>query len=182
MATLAVPLMIVSTAVSAFGSIAQGNQQKQAADAYASQLETEGGAAVALSQRAAAQRRREGRIAISDNTAQAAASGAGATDPTVAKIQGDIAGQAEYNALGELYQGKAKQASLQQEAANVRYSGSQAQKAGYWGAASSVLQGATSLYMNYGEPGFNASQPENLSQSATDYYGFLDQVHAQRYG
>lgn len=149
MAQLAAPLMIASTLVSAVGTIAAGNAADNAAQYEAEQLESRAGQERAAAQRRAIEQRRQARLVQSRQQAAAAASGAGASDPTVVDLMTGAEGEGEYRALLELYEGeeRARGATV---AANVRrFEGKQAKTASYIGAAGTILGGASTFFEKY---------------------------------
>jgi hypothetical protein len=167
---------VLGTVVSAVGTIAAGAAAARAANAQAAQQEYAARIAdqKAMQERAVAQRqafdkRREGRLATSTLVARAAASGASATDPTIIKLGGDIAGRSEYLALSDMARGE--QAGLDQEnkaalnrwqAGIARDEADTAMTSGFLRAGSSILSGANSLFGRYsgaGSGGFVGLQP-----------------------
>src|SRR3990172_2605978 len=106
MAQLAMIASLVGTAVSTVGQIQAGNAARKSANFQAAQMNQQAGQERATSQRAAIEQRRAARIAASRATALAAASGGGATDPTVLNILGDIKTEGEYNALSAMFGGE----------------------------------------------------------------------------
>lgn len=146
-------LMLSSVLASAGGSVMEGQSASAAATAEGAQAQTQALAARATSQRQAAEERRQGQLAISRAQALAAASGGGATDPTVLDITGDIAAQSEYNALSALYEGNTAASTLEYQARIKKMQASQAKTAGYIGAFSKILSGGASLYDKYGGGG-----------------------------
>lgn len=151
-----------STAMMAIGTLFSASSQLQGGDAArkmagyeAGQLRSNANNAIAASQRTALEERRKTNLLNSRVQAVAASSGGGATDPTVLNIMGDIAGQGEYNALTELYNGQSQADYLRSEAnARIR-EGKIAQSAAKTNAFSTVLSGASSLYDKYGNSGPN---------------------------
>ena len=97
MGAIALPLTLATTAlgtiVGAGGQLAAGRQQQQAEDYQATLARRNALAAEATSQRQAIAERRQAQYLGSRVRALAAASGAGATDPTVLNIEAGIAGQ-----------------------------------------------------------------------------------------
>jgi hypothetical protein len=85
---------------------AMGEYQQKVAERRAQQLEIEAGQERATSQREASEERRQVRFAQSRAQAVAAASGAGALDPSTLDVIGDLEGEAEYRALTRLYEGE----------------------------------------------------------------------------
>ena len=115
----------LSAGLSGIGTIAAGVAEKNAADYEAQQLEMKAKEETAAAQREAIDKRREGTIINSRAQALAAASGAGAgTDaPTIVKLMGKTAGEAEYNAGTSMYGGKSRAAGLRDSAKGRRASG-----------------------------------------------------------
>jgi hypothetical protein len=116
-------LELVAAAIGAAGSIASGIAQKNAADYQAEQQEAQGKEEFAASQRDADAKRREARIVQSRQQAVAAASGAGAGDPTIIRLMTQTAGQGEYNAQTALYTGEQRKRGLFDAAKATRLSG-----------------------------------------------------------
>jgi hypothetical protein len=130
MAPLAIPLMIVGAAVSFMGTIAQSNALKQQAEAEqqaanykAAEEQRLGQQQVASAQRTALDEKRKSAYVQSRLQAVSAASGGGASDPTVIKLSSDIAAQGEYNALSALYSGQSQNVALQNQANLDIYTG-----------------------------------------------------------
>lgn len=150
---LAGVVQLVGAGVGAISSAAQGRAAQKQADFQAAQLEQRAGQERAQAQRVAEDKRREASILASNLRAAAGASGGGVTDPTVSKLEADIAGQGEYNALAALFNGEEQALSNETQAAAARVSGKTARKAGYLGAASDLLSGAANsatMFMKYG--------------------------------
>lgn len=170
---MADPLTIAIGAV-AGGTILSASAQMQAADAAeaqgqaaqtsayyeADQLEAQAGQERAASQRDMLENRRRERIVQSNLQAAAAASGGGATDPTVGRLASDIAVEGQYRALTDLYRGEERAIGLENKAAARRYEGDVGYMSGKaraastrTGAVSSIFSGAAqgaSLYAKYG--------------------------------
>ena len=157
MAEAAIPLMAVGTIVSASSTIAGGQAQSQYAQAegaahdYTAQadrnqaeiLRVQAGQERAASQRDAARERRNQRLLESRAQAVAAASGGGASDPTVTKVISDIAGEGTYRALGALYTGEDKARGLEAAAYdNDTAAGLEDYKSGLSGWESKLLEQA----------------------------------------
>lgn len=160
-----------STLIGAYGDLKQGYGDKSAYNAAAKNATAEnafqnaalakyGVAAQATSQRAAIEQNRQAGIAESRAVAVAAGSGAGASDPTVAKLVGNIAGRGQYNALTALYNGDSESDYYKNVAMANDYN-TKAKVAGYktaadtgpaWDkAAGTILSGASSFLKKYGE-------------------------------
>jgi hypothetical protein len=115
----------IGSVVSGVGTIAAGAAEKNAADFEAAQMDQKAKEEVAASQRDAIAKRREGAILNSRAQALAAASGGGAgTDaPTIVKLMGQTAGEADYNAQTAMYGGYSRAAGLRDSAKARRASG-----------------------------------------------------------
>lgn len=173
-ATTAAYITAAVAAAGAVSSIAQGQQQKKIADAQARQTEINSQATAkqleqrAGQERAAAQQKmiesgRTKNLALSRAQALAAASGGGSLDPSVINILGDLETEGRYNqdaalyegennATGDEYQAKLTRAGGASDAAISRMQGSAAQKAGYMGAATTLMKGGVGLMDKYGSP------------------------------
>ncbi len=84
----------------------------------------------AASQRASYEQRRQARLLSSKALARAAASGAGAGDPTVENILGDIGAEGEFRALAELFMGEDRARNLEMQADLKVFEGQQERRAG----------------------------------------------------
>lgn len=129
------------TAISSVGSLMEGNAASRAAKRAAkdskkagkfegAQYRQQAGQERAGSQRQAIEERRAARIAQSRAVAVAAASGAGASDPTVMNIVGNLAADGEYNALSALFSGEEAARGLENAASGAEYEG-RSSAAGY---------------------------------------------------
>jgi hypothetical protein len=135
-------LTTAGTVLGTGGQIYAGLAGQDAKASEASQLRYAAGAARASSQRAAAEERRQARLVQSRGLAVAAASGGGASDPTVVNTLADVAAEGEYRALTALYEGSEKSIGLRKAAKNASAEGSNLALAGFMGGASSLLAGA----------------------------------------
>lgn len=120
-------LLVAGTAISAMGTLAQGNaaaQQgkiaQQGLEYQARQLEVNAGQERAASQRDAIEARRSSQLSASRAINL---SGAGASDPTITGIVGGIGAEGEYNALSALYEGEERARGLKTQADVARYEG-----------------------------------------------------------
>lgn len=132
---------LVGTGVSTVGSIAAGAAQEEMLEAQATAAERQANEERAASQREAIQRAREARLVLSKQQNVAAASGAGALDPTILDIMGKTAAQGQYNVSSALYEGEARGAGLEDQAAIDRMRARQAKLAGFVDAGSTMLSG-----------------------------------------
>lgn len=159
----------------------QGQRQKQAHDFAVWTAEQEAGQAIAISQRAAAEQRRQGEHLASRALAVAAASGAGVSDPTMVNILANVRGEANYRAAVALYEGESMARNLRLEAATGRVSGFEALAEGYarqqgyaLAATGRGLREIGSLYARYGQNGPGTNTPQtmggpSLIEPAYDY-------------
>jgi len=147
MGAMAMPLLAVSTVLQAAGSIKAGKAADRLAEFKAQQLEQKAGQERAVSQRKAASARRSARYAESRALALAAASGGGASDPTVVNIMAGIAGEGEMAAQAALYEGEERARGSEMAATASRYEGAQAKRAGYIKAGTTVMSGIASAGM-----------------------------------
>lgn len=127
--------------------------RKAAAEFDAQQLEQNAGQSVAAAQRQAFEAERSGKYLESRALAVAAASGGGASDPTVMNTIANLASETAYRKSVDLYQGEERSRQLKMSAAATRYSGeigSQAildqGRAAETQAFSGIVSGATGMY------------------------------------
>lgn len=165
-----VKLNNAATAIDAGGQIAgglshilYGLQAQQAAEFQAAQLRQNAGQAMASAQRRAFDVDRQSKYVASAALASAAASGGGASDPTVVNLIARNAGEFAYRKAVALYQGedKARALNLQADAkefegANVRANSNMVGVMQGFGAASTLMKGQArqaSLLQRFGGGG-----------------------------
>ena len=107
-----------------------GIARQQGLEHQAAQLRQQAGQERATSQRSASEKRRQGRLLASRALAVAGASGAGAGDPTVEKIIGDIGAEGEFRALSEMFIGEERALGLETQADLREFEGRQERIAG----------------------------------------------------
>lgn len=107
LATVAAVATIGSAVIGTGASIYGGMQQQKANEIAARQERLAGKNELAAAQREVEDRRREGRLIMSAQMAEAAASGAGSGEdaPTIMKILTDTGERVEYGAEATMYQG-----------------------------------------------------------------------------
>lgn len=146
-----VPVMMVAgTVLSAYSAMEAGKDAKDTSKLQAGAMTQQAGQERAASQRVAAEERRKGRLAQSRALALAAASGGGASDPTVTNILSGIEGESEYNALSAMYEGEERARTLETNASITKKYGKDTKSAYQLQAASTVLKGGGSLMGRYG--------------------------------
>jgi hypothetical protein len=147
-----------------------GQRRNVAAQFEAQQLEQQAGQVVAASQRDAREERRKADLVASRALALAAASGGGASDPTVVRIIAGIAGEGSYRASVSLYRGEDQARRLRMGAKARRYEGAAAEdiglreEAGHEIAGTAALfSGSSTLAGRYGGGGFSSGGGESMS-------------------
>ena len=116
------------TALSAISNLQAANatrmsavRKKQAAEFAATQLEQNAGQQLAAGQAGAAEQRRQGKIIQSNILANAAASGGGASDPSIVNLMARTAGETAYRAALSEYEGQDAARSMNLKASTARY-------------------------------------------------------------
>lgn len=145
----AVGISAVSIGTQALGQQGAKKAAKADAEFEAQQLESAAGRDRASGQRRAAEERRQARLVES---ALQARSGGG-LDPTIAKLQSDIAGEGEYRALTALYEGEESARGKLASADATRRTGRARGQAADLQSFGTILGGAGSLYSKYGGTG-----------------------------
>lgn len=156
------------TIVSAAGAQYQGEAQQQALNYEARLKERKASEEMAVGERKAAEKTREATLFNSRQQAVAAASGAGATDPTVLELMGNATKEGALNAGYAMYQGQAAADDLNMSAGVDRISGNNARKAGNITAVGNILTGISTFGSKYGGGGFGSAsvqQPMNILPS-----------------
>ena len=149
-----VPIMAVAgSLLSAKGARDAGKAQQKQYKFQAKQLEQQAGQTLAASQRDAMEQRREAGLIGSRALALAAASGGGASDPSIMKLLSDIKGEGAYRASVALYQGEDKAQQLRLNADSARYSGALANRAGKQKMVSHLLQAGSTMFSRFGQGG-----------------------------
>lgn len=158
--------------VSTVGNISAGNAAKRAgleqqneANYEAAQERVNAGQAIAASQRAAEEQRRQGDLVQSRAIALLAASGGGVTDPSAVTLLASNAGETAYRSAVALYEGEDKARTMRAQATATEMGGRAAAQAGrdrqiasLFQAAGSLANGA-SMFSNYGGGGFASQAP-----------------------
>lgn len=140
---------VVGTGMAAIGARNAGIAADQEANYRAQQDEIRAGQERASAQRASIEEIRKMRLVQSRGRAVAAASGAGALDPSVMDIMGDLETEGRYRAATAAYQGEDSARNLENSAMLSRYTGKQAKSAGNTKAISTLLSGVSDLHAKY---------------------------------
>lgn len=139
-----------STALSAVSMYSAGQEKKRQSQLIAQQQEEQGKREMASAILESNQERKKARYAKSRALAVAAASGAGASDPTVENIMTGIDTEGEYNAMMALSNGSYLSTGKQQQAVATRNEGAAYARAGATGAITTALGGSASWFDKYG--------------------------------
>ena len=150
LALTAIP-MVLATGLQVAGSIAAGQEQKASYDYQAGMARQQAGEETAVASAKAANQRRLGLLTLERAQAISGGSGSDPNSPSVLNIEGNIAGQTEYNSATALYNGKAVSQQLGEQASADEYSGNLAANAGIIKGISSGLEGAMTFASKYGE-------------------------------
>lgn len=149
MAWLMTAAPYIGMGVTAVGQTQEGIDAKAEGVTEAYQLANAAKQEQANAQRRAIERRREARLV--ESRARALASyGGGANDPTVTKILDEIAGEGEYRAALELYEGDERARALNLQGDAAKRGGDRAIKASRYRVAGTALSGASDLHAKYG--------------------------------
>lgn len=141
---------MTGTALTAASQLEQGKALEQEGEFTARQLERKANLVKASSQRGALEIERQGKLEQSRALAVAAASGGGASDPTVINHMAQLAGETNYRKMVSLYEGEEQAQQLMGEARAARRGGKSARRTSRLQAITTVLSGGTSLYSKYG--------------------------------
>ncbi len=143
-------LAVAGSALSAGSTIIGANSEAKELRSQASQLEAQAGLERASSQRQAIDEKRQARLASSRALAVAAASGAGADDPTVVNAIAGIEGEGEYRALTALYNADQEALGMEAQAKANRRAAKATKTAGLLKGAGTILSAGSSLYDRFG--------------------------------
>lgn len=142
--------VLAGTMFSAGSKVYGGMQQAKAMDAAAGQLDIEGGQAVAQGIQGAEVARLRGKYVASNARALTAASGLTTTGTSAIANEGQIEGQAEYDALSAMYSGESKAQDLEFRAANMRSEAGAQRTAAWLSGISTIFSGGSTWYDKYG--------------------------------
>jgi hypothetical protein len=137
------------TAMSVVGQIQQGKSTKQWSEYNAAVAERDALAAQQSAEYAAGEKRKETERLLGRQRALYGKAGVTVEGSPLLMME-ETASQGELDALMIEREGKLKAGNYQSEAALSRMKGASAQRAGYYGAGSSLLTGASSAMTAYG--------------------------------
>jgi hypothetical protein len=179
MAGIGAIMGIASSAVGMMGSIAQAKAMKEQAKAENMQLGMQAAEEMAVASRDSQAKGKEGRILLSRQQAVAAASGGGATDPTVLELAGDIGRETNVQKRELMRQGKEKARNLEYKQKVNTWSAKQNAKMTILGGIGNMIggigQGIGGLAGAFGKYGGSGPSQPYTGQKAntipTWYYG-----------
>ena len=134
------------TAVSVYGTIAQGNVNEQLANMQAKQMREQALSDQAESQVIAQQERKKADYLQSRVKSLAAASGTGMDSPNIVNTMADIDEQGAYNALSALFSGQTSARSKNLAARMTVAEGKAGKRSANMKAGSTILTSAASWY------------------------------------
>lgn len=146
MAQLAGAAAIGGSLLDATGTILGSRAEAKDLKRQASQYNDMAGNTRGTSQREASEQRRRARLAASRGLAVAAASGGGASDPTVVNMMADLAGEGEFRALSAMYEGETQARQYEAEANARRKEAKNVKRAGLFKAGSTILSSASKAF------------------------------------
>ena len=149
--------------LSALTQLQAGSQARDALNYQAQQLRANAGQAQASAQRQAYDIGRQGEILASNALARAAASGGGASDPSIVNLIARNAGESAYRQAVALYGGNDEARMMRMQAQGKEFEGQQAMRNGVenaiatgYGARATLMKGMArdaSLFQRFGGGG-----------------------------
>ena len=134
------------------GALQQGSASQAAANYQAQVNRQQAAQALAAGTRDSYEKNLQTDLVQSKQVADAAGSGAGVNNPTIADIYGQTAGRGNYLARGALYQGQEKQQGYNMSADDALYRGAAMKQAGDLSAIGTGLKGLSKV--NWGNFNF----------------------------
>lgn len=139
---------LAGSGLQAVGTMNQAKYGSEVAQVQNQELNQKANQDAASAERQQITAERQTELALSRTQALAAASGGGATDPTVLNVEGQIARQGTYNALSALYNGTAAAAADRYQGKIDLFQAGQQAAAAPFAALGQVLSGISSLANN----------------------------------
>ena len=150
--TAMMAMKVIGTVFSVVGTLKQGSAAQQVGEYNSILLKQKANEEFAIGQRKAQEQSRQFRVLESDALAAAAASGAGASDPTVVNIIANLAGEGAYRAGMEMYSGESQARRYRYAAKQALYEGDAARQQSYWQAGKTIFEaGGSMLSQKYGD-------------------------------
>lgn len=129
-----------------YGNILEGNDAERLAKLQAAQLRENAGQAEAAGQQAGEEELRKSELALSRMIAVAAASGGGASDPTVLKLASGITAEGELAAGMQRYNASSAARGMRIQAGLTEQEGAAKKRASRWRAAGGLLSGGYAAF------------------------------------
>jgi hypothetical protein len=145
----------------------RGAQLQQLGEFEAQQIERNALTEIAVSQRGAAEEKRQAGLAASRALAVAAASGGGASDPTVMKIISDITGIGSYRSSVVLYEGEERARQMRVAAVARRMEGAAGLQGGQAAQKAYNTLAYGNLFTGAGEIGMSMYRRRDLQPDTT---------------
>jgi len=145
----------------------RGEQLQELGEFEAQQIEKNALTEVAASQRGAAEEQRQTRLAASRALALAAASGGGASDPTVVKIISDITGMGSYRSSVVLYEGEERARQMRVAATARRMEGAAGLQGGQAAQKAYNTLAYGNLFTGAGDIGMSMYRRRDLTTDTT---------------
>jgi hypothetical protein len=161
---------LLGTAVSAYGTIAGANAQSAALDYQAKVARIKATQEQATAQRGALESKRKADLAQSTLQARAAASGAGASDPTVVDLAGDIGARGRYQSGLQMWQGQERGWDYTVDANAKEAQADTIRSVAPLSAFGTILGGAGSIFKAYGKSGFSPASTTDDTDYSYPYW------------
>jgi hypothetical protein len=159
---------VLSAGMSAISTIAGGAAQNKQAKYQARVLQQQADQEKASANREAQKKRSETEFLMSRQQALAAASGGGASDPTILDLMGDTAAEGEVQAKEVQYGGDVRATDLQNQASFIRHRGKAAKSGAMMTAMGTIAGSGLSLAGKYGDFGSSSSTYSGGGSKVTD--------------
>jgi len=151
--TIGTVLGAAGTAVSAVSALQQGKAAQQEANFLAEQQRMKANEERSVGQQRMFQKRQQAELAQSRLRAVAAAGGGDTTDTTIVNLGGDIEEEGEFQALNEFVRGENAARGYMDMAKATQAKGAAMRAMAPIRAASTILEGGSSLFTKYGRSG-----------------------------
>ncbi len=147
----------LGTILAAKGNVDTGKSADLLAKYQARQLEQNAGQEIAVGTQAAEEEKRKSDLIASRAIAVAAASGAGALDPTVIKIMQGISAEGDLASATQMYNANERARGLRDQAKAVRFEGKTTAKAYKQRALNTIMAGSNQIANTWGSGAFKDS-------------------------
>lgn len=171
---VALPMMLAGTAMDAGGTILGANAEAGVLKRQADQYEVIAKQRRASSQRKAVEEIREGELQQSRVQALTAASGAGASDPSVVDALARMAGKTQYAKDVALYEGETDARSYEEDARSRRQEARNVKAAGRLKAVGKILKTGMSMYDRYGGGSSSSSSGSSVARASSNSIQWME--------